>query len=391
MRITILLLAGAFWALCGHPTTLEGQSLPLKVELPSPSPGPCGPEELLLVLETEPTSEDRREAQSLLADANQAAILGEDERARSLLREAAALDPTSSEIAYRLGRLLEAVGDTEPALLEFCRYLLLDPEGADADDVEMRIEAIAGPDEDEFPGIARAAFQQGIIAAEEGRFEEAVLRFSRALVEVPVWADAYYNRGVAQIGDGRVGAGVADLERYLELAPEAPDRERVEARMEALSPAPVTRYRAGTALVAGMVFPGMGHFYSGRAGMGTLVLTGAAAGVGAALLYTEVEIRCLVPPIDGECPAGQVDERIESRPLLVPGLAAAGVITVVGAIHAFRGVRTGSDGVALRPDGTLVVGIDRFGGHGWTSALELRPRGPGGEAGATAGFRIHFR
>ncbi len=386
---TIVLLLTAVTSVW-FPVPTEGQELPLKVELPPPAPGPCGAEALLSALERTPSAEEEREAQALLSEANQAAILGEDERARTLLREAAELDPTSSEIAYRLGRLLEAVGSEDSALLEYCRYLLLDPEGSDVDDVETRVEAIAGPDEDELPAIARVAFQQGLTAFDEERFEAAVLHFSRALVELPGWADAYYNRGVAQIGDGRVGAGVADLERYLELSPDAADRARVEARMLELAPTPVAQYSPGTALVTGLIFPGMGHFYSGRPGMGMLVLAGAGAGIGAALLYSEVEVRCRVPPIDGECPAGQVDERVESRPLLVPGLATAGVITVVGAIHAFRGARSNRSGMALRPDGGVEVVVDPLSGPNWSSALEFVPRGVRGDSGVQAGFRVRF-
>lgn len=386
-------ILGGLVPLWTAPVGAAVQELPLKRELPPPAPGPCESAELLSRLEVEPSAADRERAAELLAEANQAAILGDDARAGELLAEAAALDPASAEIAYRLGRLLEGDGRDAEAVGEYCRYLLLEPQGADAEDVSDRIERLAVPEEDEIPGIARAAFQQGIQAVDAGQFEDAVLHFSRAIVELPRWPEAHYNRGVAQIRDGRTGAGIADLERYLELEPAASDSERIEARVMDLDPPSARSYSAGTAFATGLLVPGMGHFYSGRAGMGFLVLAGAGAGVATGLLYTEVEIRCLVPVEDGECPVGQVSERTEERPLLVPGLAAAAAIGVLGAIHAWYEVRSDDDRVAVGPDGGIRVRLFGAADRRWRVDFEVAPpriRGP--DAGSVAsGLRIRFR
>jgi tetratricopeptide (TPR) repeat protein len=354
----------------------QEHDLTLKADLPPAAPGPCEVDQLVTILEQPPTAAARARARERLIEANQAALLGEDDRARLLLRQAAGFDPTNAEVAYRLGRLLEAVGERDAAVLEFCRVSLVDPDGPDTPDARGRIEELGGRDEGQVPGIARVAFQQGVGAVREGRFEDAALHFSRALVEAPSWADAHYNRAVAHFGAGRTGAGVADLDRYLELAPDAPDRDRVQAQRTAFTPTSGPVYSPRTTLVSGLVFPGMGHFYSGRPTTGLLVLAAAGAGVGLGLGYVDAEVTCLVPPVDGVCPPGQVDARTESRPLLVPGLLAAGVVTVVGAIHAYRGVQSGSVGagrVGLRPDGTLAVGLGSLRGGAWSASLELGP------------------
>lgn len=390
--LTAAILCGLL-AFPSAPAQAEAQDLPLKRELPPSAPGPCGSDELLARLEVEPTAAERDRAADLLAEANQAAILGDDARAGELLAEAAALDPGSAEIAYRLGRLLEGDGRDAEAVGEYCRYLLLEPEGADAEDVSDRIERLAVPEEDEIPGLARAAFQQGIQAVDAAQFEDAVLHFSRAIVELPRWPEAHYNRGVAHLRDGRMGAGIADLEIYLEFEPEAPDRDRIEDRIRELDPPSERSYSPGTALATGLLIPGMGHFYSGRTGTGLLVLAGAGAGVATGLLYTEVEIRCLVPLQGGECPADQVSEEVEERPLLVPGLAAAAAIGVLGAIHAWRGIRSDADRVAAGPEGGIRVGLFGAPDRPWRVDFEVAPSRSGGvlPGGITTGVRIRFR
>jgi hypothetical protein len=370
---------------------VHAQELPPKVELPPPAPGPCEAEALLAFFEEEISDADRERARGLLSEANQAAILGDDGSALELLREAAELDPEDPEIAYRLGRLLEGADEVPAAIREYCRYLLLAPEGSDAEEVDARVEALAGPEEDEIPAVARVAFQQGVTALEGSSYEEAVLHFSRALVELPNWPEAHYNRGLAYLGDGRTGAAESDLERYLELLPDASDRALVEVRLERLAPQAPTR-SAGTALLTGMVFPGMGHFYLGSNRAGLLVLAGAGAAAATGVLYTEVTERCRVPAVDGSCPAGEVASREVERALLVPGLAVAGAVTLVGAIHAFRRAgRSGEGSIALTPDSRgVLVGLDVVGLGSGAAALELSTPPPGRLQRIRAGLRVRF-
>jgi tetratricopeptide (TPR) repeat protein len=360
--------------------------LPLKRELPPPPPAPCDPWADVAAPDGQVPAEDRREAERLLAEANRAALLGERERAGEFLRRAQGLDPASAAVAYRLGRVLEEEGDDEAALEAFCRYLALEPDGQDVEDARMRTERLSPREEDPVSPAARSAFDQGVAAFDAGDLDAAARHFSRALVEEPGLDDAHYNRGVTYLRMGRIGAGAADLEWYLEANPRAPDRGRVEAQLAAVAPALEPSYSAGTALATGLLVPGMGHFYSGRPGTGFLVLATATTGVAVGLLHTNVEVECLSVPADGQCPPGDVLARHEDRPFLVPGVAAAAAATVIGAIHAFRGVRT--DEAALAASGRTVRLDVRSGGPTPFVSLEPLPRWEGGGARASLGIRF---
>ena len=296
-----------------------------------------------------PSPEEASEAEGLASEAGQATILGQYERARSLLAEAVGLDPTSSTISYSFGRLLEGDGEPEEALSEYCRFLGIDPDVPEIGDVQTRVQRIGT--EVGALGVtpARAAFEEGVVAFDRADFDQAVLDFSRALVESPDWDQAHFNRAVAYLSSGRDAAGAADLEFYLELAPEANDRVEIEELLEEIGP--VTVYSPRTALVSGLLIPGIGYFYSGRPGAGILALGAAGAAAGFAILHKEVQIDCLVPPVNGECTPGDARGESSTRPLLVPGLAAAAVIAIFGAIHASRGAR--QDAVQLSADGGL--------------------------------------
>jgi tetratricopeptide (TPR) repeat protein len=389
IRGVVLLVVGILMSGTG----LAGQEvfggLPLKRELPPPPPGACDGVELRGPAAADVLEADRREAERLLAEANRAALLGERETTRTLLREAAALNPASAAVVYRLGRILEDTGEDAEAVDAFCRYLALDPGGADAGDASDRVDRLFSGEEDSLPAGARSAFAEGVAAVDGGDLEAAARHFSRALVEHPRWDLAHYNRGVVYLRMGRAGAGVADLEWYLESNPGAPDGDRVRDELVALAPAVERRYSPSTALATGLLVPGMGHFYSGRPGTGFLILATATASAAVGVLHTDVEVRCRSIPVDGECPPGDVLERREDRPFLVPGLAAAAVTTVAGAIHAFRGVRSTETALA----GTGNVGQWRgsaMGESGVTPFLSVTPLSPAEGGGARAAFGIRF-
>jgi hypothetical protein len=118
--------------------------------------------------------------------------------------------------------------------------------------------------------------------------------------------------------------------------------------------------------VLGVVFPGMGHYYSGRSLGGTLVLAAAGAAVATGVLFKTVTVRCLNPSVGGgDCPPGDVVGEETSRPYLVPALGAAAAVTVVAAVEAFvrargrRAAAAGAGGVtvaARAPEGPRVTG-----------------------------------
>jgi len=339
LAIFLLMAAGLLGSLPAMQRELGAQELPPRTQMP---PGPtdmCGDERVSERLRPPIGGADPEEARLRLSQADEAAIQGETDRARSLLREAALLDPASPEVAYRLGRILETTGEVDRATLEYCSYLALEPQGPDAPDVRGRLEALF-PRDSAMPSSALEAYREGLQALQANSFGNAAQHFSRALAESPGWADAHYNRALAYLGEGRQEAAAFDLERYLELAPEASDRTLVEARLRALAPrAPVSGPSPTVAFATGLLLPGMGHVYTGRPGRGILILAATASAAGVGVLYEEVDVRCRVPPVGGACPLDQVAAEVRRRPYLVPGLATAGAIGVAGAIHAWTTAR----------------------------------------------------
>jgi hypothetical protein len=80
----------------------------------------------------------------------------------------------------------------------------------------------------------------------------------------------------------------------------------------------------------------MGHYYSGRGVVGTIVLGLAGGAIASGLLVREVQVLCLNTPASGaDCPQNEILDETTNRPLLVPAIAAAGAITLIGAIEAF--------------------------------------------------------
>lgn len=89
-----------------------------------------------------PTASQRRSARDLIARAQEAAIVADNATARDLYERAERLDPTDASIAYALARSYETAGDVR-ALSEYCRFVALSPDNANAPDVRQRITSIA--------------------------------------------------------------------------------------------------------------------------------------------------------------------------------------------------------------------------------------------------------
>jgi tetratricopeptide (TPR) repeat protein len=65
-------------------------------------------------------------------------------------------------------------------------------------------------------------------------FAAAIKEFEQACGLVPVWADAYHNLAVMQEALGRLRDALGNYKRYLALAPNASDADKVRARVELL-------------------------------------------------------------------------------------------------------------------------------------------------------------
>lgn len=135
-------------------------------------------------------------------------------------------------------------------------------------------------------------------------------------------------------------------EALREAAPTpAPDQAETPAFVEMETPeeapreetsASTTTLNANQILMQGLMIPGLGEFKTKRNGRGALVLAGAVGAIAAGFLVENTTERCEIRPASGSCPPEYLLGVESSRPFLVPGLAIAGIVTVLGAVDAYR-------------------------------------------------------
>ena len=361
---------------------MSAQELSLKRHVPGSDTIVCPP----ITVPARPGAEEQAEASRLASSADQALILGETERAREFLARATELDPSSAELAYRYGRILEDLQETDPAIDQFCRALALSPRQEGIGDVRARLDMLARAREPQVPPEASETFLNGLLQADLRQFPAAVRAFDAAVRAAPGWPEAVYNRGVVRSRMGDAEGAIADLQEYLALRPDADDAILVSRRIGQLQiTAPVQSPTATLSL--GLLLPGMGQFYTGRAlgGLTVLALAGGAAAAG--FLVEEVTVECVgsVPP-GGTCPPERFISETSERPYLVHGLAAAGVVTLAGALEAFFKARRAAGGATNAGSSPGNSMVPEAGGPEGTEAS-----GPGGthvDGGRPEGLRL---
>jgi tetratricopeptide (TPR) repeat protein len=313
------------------PAALAAQQLPLKRDLPSASWAGCPAGER----PAEVPTVQRQSADRLAADATQASLLGDKSAALDLLTRAAAADPSSVPISYRLARALDELERSADALAAYCRYLTLAPDSPDAQDVRERTRVLGTPPGFSVPATAVRAYQEGIAHFDAGRHAEAETAFGQASEAAPDWGAPLYNRALTRIARAQKETAAEDLRHFLELSPGAPEFSAVLdliATLRQVAP----RYNPSGALLRGLLVPGLGHFTTDRTGAGVFYLATASSALAAGILLKKLDVDCLSVPVDGQCPPGQVAGEKETRPYLVPAVAVALATGVYGAIDAYR-------------------------------------------------------
>jgi len=175
--------------------------------------------------------------------------------------------------------------------------------------------------------------------ANTARYPAAVEAFTAALGELPDWPEALYNRAVVLERMGLTQESLADYRRYLELRPDEVDPQvsQVAQRigmLEGLEAIPTPS--PGNTLALGMLFPGMGQYYSDRGVGGSIVLGSAVAALAAGVAYREVTVRCLRDVSGGgDCAPGDIVDETTDRPLLLPALGLVAAVTLGGAVEAW--------------------------------------------------------
>lgn len=327
-RASLLLLATT---LCTTLAQAQGRP-PLKRGLPTVAPRPtCAAAAPVRAV----TAQQRRQARELGQRAQQSAILGDRAAARDQLRQATTIDPSNAELAYQLARAHEALGATDDATAAYCRFVALAPTAPEAAEVRERLATLARTTQPTVPDRILAPFRRGVTAYEAGRYAQAASSFGEAITLQPDWADAYYDRALANALRGQRELAIVDLQQYLRLRPEADDRAVVIARIRALRGGPLS---PTAALGLGLVIPGAGQMYTGRRVFGVITLAAAGGALAYAVKSGPVTKEFVVNPTDpfGNPLPPYIDTRTETgRPNLVTGLAAVGAIAGATAIEAF--------------------------------------------------------
>jgi tetratricopeptide (TPR) repeat protein len=268
------------------------------------------------------------EARRLAAAAQEATLEGDLLAARDAFARASQLNPADERLLYDLARAHEALADTLPAIGAYCRYLGLAPAGTEASDVRTRLEQLVPDEARQRAEDAAVAFRLGLGFLEERQFEAAVRAFDEVVRLAPAALEGPHNRALARSAVGRRREALEDLELVRAAAPTVEDRVAVAQAIDVLR-RPV--YAPGVTLVRGLL-PGFGQLYTGRPVRGVVVMALVAGATGAAFTpMTEEREIAYTDPNGVPAPYTEV---VRERPWLVPGLAAAGTLTVLAALEA---------------------------------------------------------
>jgi tetratricopeptide (TPR) repeat protein len=164
-----------------------------------------------------------------------------DERAIQAIAyydQAIALDPNHAKAYNNRGIARRTLGDFEGAIGDYDQAIALDPDYADAyynranarrhqGDVEGVIADFGQVIALE-PDAADAYLNRGFARYERGDLQEAIADFGAVIALDPAYARAYWGRGSAHREVGHAEAALADFRRYLELRPDAENREMFE-------------------------------------------------------------------------------------------------------------------------------------------------------------------
>jgi len=320
------------------------QSMPIKRALSTASTLPCP---LPVAGTPTPARNDSPDVRRLVALGHEAAIVGDHRQARDVFVDAARLSPGDERIAYQLGRAYEELGERPNAVREYCRFLTLAPQGSDAPDVRTRIAALAAT-----PGVApgsdpaSTAFRSGLAQIDQRHWREAADAFGRVIQTLPRAAEAYYDRAIALGALDQRDAAVRDLEQYLALRPGAEDQAQVRAQIDALRR---PTWSTSTALVTGLLLPGLGQVYTSRPWVGV----GVAAVAGTSLFFAlqsqqQQEVREFPFPPGFPEPTYKDTITVKKHPYYASGLAVFTTLTIGAAFEAARYARRSRE-VPVRP------------------------------------------
>ena len=138
--------------------------------------------------------------------------------------------------AHRVYQQLAARGETDPWTLIARAATVLATESAG----EVTPEALADADVaiqeavTTAPSLAAAHYQRGLVEAYQGDHTAAAAAFEEATMLAPTFAYAHYYGGLSYSRIDRADQMAIHFERFLRLAPQAPEADRVESLMRSV-------------------------------------------------------------------------------------------------------------------------------------------------------------
>ncbi len=181
-----------------------------------------------------------------------------------------------------------------------------------------RSAALASPRPVSYPASAANQLRAGIDFFAARNPAAASRALTSAASAAPSWPDVYYERALVYQAQGNTSQAIADFQHYLQLRPNAADRDAVSSRIGALDRSPTKAFVSG-------ILPGGGQFYTHQPILGVAVLGGVIASGVWALKSS---------PIIFTDPFGHPYQAGTERKHLWTGVAVGGGIWLLGAVEA---------------------------------------------------------
>jgi tetratricopeptide (TPR) repeat protein len=235
-RWTVAGITGGEWFVL---VTKEGyQPASGKIQVNEFEPGPPIDTQLSPIpkeyLEAQAEAAAMEKVQDAVKRGNEALAASKPAEARAAYEEAiAGLEDTQHhpELLRGVARTYFLEENVDQAVAALQRALDVKPDDDDADTLRLLVDMLmaAGREKEAEPYLARlpagtsvdptTILNLGINRYNEGKLEEALAQFERAVSENPSFGPAYYYRALAQLGLGQTAEAKADFEKFLELDP----------------------------------------------------------------------------------------------------------------------------------------------------------------------------
>jgi len=197
------------------------------------------------------TTADKAAAQKLQALAGEASAAlraGNNDEAIAKFTEVAGQMPTCADCFYNIGVANANKKDFAAAEAAYKKAIELKPDNADAytglatlynQQKKFDLAAEASANASKYTasgggGNAEAAYNQGVILFNGGKFAEAKTQFETATKADPNHALAQYQLGMTALNLGQIQDAVNALEAYLKIDPNGPKAAEVKASLPAL-------------------------------------------------------------------------------------------------------------------------------------------------------------